>query len=288
VAELTALVVLAAGRARRYGGVKPLAPIGPAGEAVIDLLAGDALRAGFGEIVLVVNPDTGSLIREHVASAWPGSVDVRFAVQERPLGTVHAVLAAHDAVERSAPFGVANADDLYGGDALRVLGQHLEEHATNCLVGFRLDNALVGDLPVTRGVCTVADGNLVSIAERRHVRLVDGTFRSLDGRDPEVLDPSALVSMNLWGFAPQMWEVLARAMADATEASEDNEVLLPELVSNLVGGIFPADEGLRRCRVLATQSRCIGVTHADDLALVRSDIAEQVARGERPLEAFPA
>ena len=59
VAGVTALVVLAAGRARRYGGVKPLAPIGPDGEAVIDLLAGDALRAGFERIVLVVNPDTG-------------------------------------------------------------------------------------------------------------------------------------------------------------------------------------------------------------------------------------
>jgi hypothetical protein len=134
---------------------------------------------------------------------------------------------------------------------------------------------------VTRGVCSVADGNLVSIAERRQVKLVDGKFRSLDGREPEVLDPSSLVSMNLWGFASQMWDVFSRAMADATDASEDNEVLLPELVSNLVGGIFPADEALRRIRVLATQSRCIGVTHADDLALVRSDIAEQVARGRR-------
>ena len=31
-----ALVILAAGRARRYGGCKPLAPVGPRGEAVID------------------------------------------------------------------------------------------------------------------------------------------------------------------------------------------------------------------------------------------------------------
>ena len=49
-----ALVVLAAGRARRYGGCKPLAPVGPDGEAVIDLLASDALAAGFGTIVLVI------------------------------------------------------------------------------------------------------------------------------------------------------------------------------------------------------------------------------------------
>ena len=37
------LVLLAAGRARRYGGCKPLAPVGLHGEAVIDLVASDAL-----------------------------------------------------------------------------------------------------------------------------------------------------------------------------------------------------------------------------------------------------
>ena len=39
-----ALVILAAGRAKRYGGCKPLAPVGPQGEAVIDLsVEGDAV-----------------------------------------------------------------------------------------------------------------------------------------------------------------------------------------------------------------------------------------------------
>ena len=53
------LVVMAAGVARRYGGCKPLAPVGLHGEAVIDLNAGDAVRAGFGHIVLVLGPATG-------------------------------------------------------------------------------------------------------------------------------------------------------------------------------------------------------------------------------------
>ncbi|MEI7747152.1 MAG: NTP transferase domain-containing protein, partial [Actinomycetota bacterium] len=57
-----ALVILAAGRARRYGGVKPLAPIGPKGEAVIDLLGSDAIEAGFSPIVLVLGNETGPQI----------------------------------------------------------------------------------------------------------------------------------------------------------------------------------------------------------------------------------
>ena len=262
--------------------MKPLAPIGPDGEAVIDLLAGDALRAGFNRLVLVVNPDTGPQIEDHVAASWPSDVDVAFAVQPRPIGTVDAVLAARGAVDESTPFGIANADDLYGTDALQVLGHHLAERGTNCLVGFRLDQALVGDLPVTRGVCTVRDGVLVGIAERRQVTHVDGSFRSADGAEPATLDPSSLVSMNLWGFAPSMWGVLEDAMTAAKGASEDDEVLLPELVGRLVAGTGEH----ARFEVLVTTSRCIGVTHPDDLELVRQEIADEVARGERPRGAF--
>jgi hypothetical protein len=279
---LSALVVLAAGRARRYGGVKPLAPIGPNGEAVIDLLAGDALRAGFSKLALVVNPETGPLIETHVKTSWPAAVDVAFAIQPRPVGTVDAVLAARAHVDQSAPFGIANADDLYGTDALRVLGDHLGAEGTNCLVGFRLDHALVGELPVTRGICTVRDGQLAAVEERRNVTQHGGMFRSGDGRTPEELDPSSLASMNLWGFAPAMWEVLGNAMAGATDASEDAEVLLPELVGGLVAG----GGELSRFRVLGTTSRCIGVTHPDDLELVRSEIAAEIARGERPEDPF--
>ena len=49
-------MVLAAGMAKRYGGCKPLAPVGLHGEAVIDLIAGDAVAAGFGDVVLVLGP----------------------------------------------------------------------------------------------------------------------------------------------------------------------------------------------------------------------------------------
>ena len=191
------LLILAAGRARRYGGVKQLAPIGVNGEAVIDLIASDAYAAGFGRVVVIINPETGPLIKEHISAHWPANKRVSFAVQERPLGTVHAVLSAINEVGRDQPFGVANADDLYGRDAMLALGNHLRSVGTNCLVGFRLDRALVGDQPVTRGVCKVRDGLLVAIAERRKVQLSGSGFISDDGLLPRVLEPDTRVSMNL-------------------------------------------------------------------------------------------
>jgi hypothetical protein len=269
-------VILAAGRARRYGGCKPLAPVGPRGEAVIDLVASDALAAGFGSIVLVLGPATGPAIRYHVTHTWPSRVDVHFALQEAPLGTVHAVLSASDYVG-DAPYGVGNADDVYGRPAVALLANHLRTpDPTDALVGYRLADAIVGQAPVTRGICEVdADGHLIRVDERRQVSaLPDGRFVSGDGREPAEFSPDERVSMNLWGFTPAFHKVLQAAMAAATNASEDSEVLLPEVVADsLASSPFT---------VLPATGRCIGVTHPDDLELVQGELARQVGQGVRP------
>jgi len=273
------LIIMAAGRARRYGGVKPLAPVGLNGEAVIDLIASDAVAGGFTEIVVVINSETGPLIAEHIKGHWPARVNVRFAVQERPLGTVHAVLQARHLLDHSQSFGVANADDLYGRPAMLTLGEHVRKMGTNALIGFRLDHALVGDLPVTRGVCDVHEGFLRRIAERRNVQLTSEGFVSTDGIEPRTLSADTRVSMNLWAFESAMWEVFESAMMSAN-ASEDSEVLLPDII----GGLLVRNDAA--FAVLPSGSRCVGVTHASDLGLVQRDIRDQVARGERPATTF--
>jgi hypothetical protein len=270
------LVILAAGRARRYGGCKPLAPVGPHGEAVIDLVAADALAAGFGTIVLVLGPSTGPAIRYHVEHTWPDAVDVRFATQPAPLGTVNAVLSASEHVG-DAPYGVGNADDIYGRAACAQLAAHLRADGdANALVGFRLADAVIGSSPVTRGICRVGeDGTLLGVDERRQVTPTpEGGFAVGDGKEPATLSPDVRVSMNLWGFTPAFHKTLQAAMEAAADASEEAEVLLPEVVaSSLASSTFV---------VLPAQGRCIGVTHPDDLALVQAELNRQVAAGERP------
>ncbi len=255
------LVILAAGRARRYGGCKPLAPIGINGEAIIDLLASDALSAGFEKIVVVVGTSTGPAIRYHIQQCWPKSVDVHFALQQNPRGTVDAVLAASEYLG-DAPFGVCNADDLYGKSPMAQLAQHLSQPysasgpksgsgpepvdkvKTNALVGFLLRNAVLGDAPLTRAICkTNEEGYLIEIQERRNVRsLGDGSFFADDGNEPGVLDGDNYVSVNLWGFLPSMLDEFRIAMEreeymDGTGGSassgdpETPEVLLPDIVS---------------------------------------------------------
>ncbi len=291
------LVVLAAGMAKRFGGgCKPLAPLGLHGEAVIDLNAGDALRGGFGPVVLVLGPQTGPAIEYHVRRIWPERVEVGFALQPVALGTAHAVLCARSLVG-DRPFAVINADDVYGTPAFETLAGHLAGGTGHALVGYPLADTVVTDDPVTRGTCEVdAGGSLVRMAERKLVsRQPDGTFRSADGREPADLDPATPVSMNLWGLLPSVWPVLEEAVLgthpevapDGTLGSppaSTTEVLLPEVIGNL------ADSGRAEVRVLPGSGRCVGVTHYDDLPATRAELALMVAEGQRretPWEGLP-
>jgi hypothetical protein len=287
------LVVLAAGMARRYGGCKPLAPIGPNGEAVIDLLVSDALAAGFGRIVLVLHPETGPAIRYHVKQCWPDTVEVDFAEQRLPLGTVHAVLAAKDAVGVDRAFAVSNADDVYGEISMGLLaGQLRATTGEHVLIGYHLRATVATDDPVTRGICQVGEtGYLTALTERRQVTSHGGDrFTADDGLEPHELTGDLPASVNLWGFQPAIWGVLEEAMgssgideeallAEVAAGSKvpKSEVLLPEVVAAMVAG----GSGLP-VRVVTTEARLVGVTHAADLPVVSAELARQVAWGTRP------
>jgi len=290
------LVVLAAGMAKRYGGCKPLAPVGLHGEAVIDLIAGDAASAGFGEVVLVLGPQTGPAIRYHVSRCFPSWVGVSFPEQRVPLGTAHAVLCARKHVG-DGPFAVVNADDVYGAPAMALLARQLAEGDEHAIVAYRLRDTIVADAPVTRGTCEVGpDGHLVRLVERRAVaRCLDGSFEVGDGLEPGSLPGDTPVSMNLWGFQPSIWPVLEGAVLDAhpsvspdgtvpdpSALTSDAEVLLPEVVGDMIAGRTGLRDGNAAVHVLDGPGRCIGVTHADDLPVVRNELALMVAQGLRP------
>ena len=201
---------------------------------------------------------------------------MRFATQPAPLGTVNAVLCASEYVSGSS-YGVGNADDVYGVAACALLAAHLRAGTEeNALVGYRLADAVVGFSPVTSGICTVGDGGLLlGVDERRQVQATpEGSFVAGDGREPAALSPESRVSMNLWGFTPAFHAVLQDAMDAAVDASEEAEVLLPEVVGRSLT--------TSRFTVLPAVGRCVGVTHPDDLALVQDEINRQVGTGERP------
>ena len=132
------------------------------------------------------------------------------------------------------------------------------------MVGYRLKNTVSPFGTVTRGVCATQDGLLRKVQETYKIRLCpDGLIRDMSG-DGEgiVLDPEALVSMNLWGYHPQMLDVMAQYFDDFVHTlapgDEKRECLLPVMMDALTA------QSRVRTRVLQTDEHWFGLTYQDD------------------------
>jgi len=289
------LVILAAGRATRYGRLKQLDPVGPRGACLMDYGIFDAARGGFDAFVLVVPPGLEETFARHADEQFGDALDVAFVSQRlddvpaphcappertKPWGTAHAVLTAAPVV--SGPFAVANADDHYGREAYGALAAHLASRPEEAaLAGYRLSETLSEHGGVSRGICeTDADGYLTRVVEAKEVRRADGAIRgvTVDGASLD-LRGTEPASMNLWGFPHRVLGALERQWhgflaAHGTDATA--EFLLTSAVGEQVAG------GDLRLRVLPVAAAWFGMTFAADAPDVRRRIAELVASGEYP------
>lgn len=279
-------MLLAAGLGSRYGGVKPVAPVGPEGEPLIVMAVRQAAEAGFDEIVVVVGPATEAEVSAALASAGPG-VRISLARQVvpehrlRPWGTVDAVLVAVDSLgSRFAEFGgvvVANGDDLYGADAMVEAHRWIASagDVVGAAVMFEVAKTMSSVGGVSRAVPVVHDGRLLALEEHRDVHVDSGTILTGKGR---ALAPETPVSMNLWCLRPAAVDALRILHARFVEAhagDPDAEFGLPSGVDGLVR------DG-RNFDVLVTDSRWHGVTWPDDVARVRTAIIRELGATPEP------
>ena len=72
---------MAAGMGSRYGGLKQIDPMGPAGETILDYSVFDALRAGFGKVVFIIRPDFEEAFRNGVGAKFADKITVDYAFQ---------------------------------------------------------------------------------------------------------------------------------------------------------------------------------------------------------------
>jgi hypothetical protein len=274
------LVVMAAGRGSRFGGMKQVAEIGPSGEALLDYAVYDAVRSGFDRVVFVVSEESSGPVEDHVNDGAGRHVEVRYALQKtdgrkKPWGTGHAVLTASAEVDDR--FAVINADDFYGPRSFEILGDELAgEQKDHLLIGFRLGDSLSPNGGVSRGLCVVDDGFLETITELHDVQEVDGMVRSQEGVE---LTGDELFSANLWGFQPSFARILAdefEAFRAAHEDDQDAEFLIGDGIGAL--GRY----GDERVRVVPTPDQFLGITYAADVAAARQQIAALVDAGRYP------
>jgi dTDP-glucose pyrophosphorylase len=289
------LLVLAAGMGSRYGGLKQMDPVGPADETIIDYAIFDALRAGFAKLVFVIRRDLEQPFREIVGQRFEKRLPVHYVFQElgdlppgfsvppnrtKPWGTTHAILAGQSVIQE--PFAAINADDFYGAQAFRLLAQHLSSGSADyCMAGFTLRQTLSDFGSVARGVCEVgADGYLKSVVELTRIERDGAEVKNTDaaGRITK-LTGEETVSMNFWGFTPEIFPMLrAKFAAFLTKNGRDEkaECYIPSVVNELVVS------GQARVKVLRTGDPWFGVTYREDRQRVVESIRQLVSRGDYP------
>ena len=97
-------------------GMKAMIPIG---RPFLDFVLSALADAGIRQACLVVGPDHSS-IREYYQSFSRRRIEVTFAIQEDPIGTANALLAAQ-LFAASDEFLVLNSDNYYPGEVFQAL-----------------------------------------------------------------------------------------------------------------------------------------------------------------------
>ena len=296
----TTLLIMAAGLGSRYGGNKQIDRIGPNGEILMEYSIHDAVEAGFDKVVFVIRRSMDELFRYMIGDKIAKKVKVEYAYQEydslpdsfvppadrvKPYGTVHAVMCARSVINE--PFAVINADDYYGRDAFKAMADALhrlqEEKNKAYMVAYYLKNTVSKHGHVTRGVCTTDNtGHLVKVTETFSILpFPDGTIRDIhDNPDGVILDPDALVSMNLWGFDPSFFDYGIKYLSDFLKDDSGDplkkECLLPALVDTLMH-----TNGLK-VEVLSTDAVWFGVTYKEDKDYVAAELQKLHDNGTYP------
>ena len=281
------LVVMAAGMGSRFGGLKQAEPVGKNGEAIVDYSVYDAMAAGFDKVVFVIKHAIEKDFKELVGNRISKKVETLYAFQEtkdlpggfvcpetreKPWGTGQAILACKDLVHE--PFAVINADDYYGKTAFKVMYEELKKQTGDyCMVGFKLKNTLTENGYVSRGVCDEENGYLSNVLEVTKIK--DCQYEDESGK-LVTLDPDTLVSMNMWGLTPDIFNYLEK---DFVEFLKENinepkkEFFIPLEIDTLIKA------GEKKVKVLSTPDRWYGVTYKEDKQSVVDAIAKMTEAG---------
>ena len=290
------LLILAAGMGSRYGGIKQLDKFGPDGETIIDYSLFDAIRAGFGKIVFIIREELRADFQSVFGPKLDGKIDYDFAIQgfqsyvpadlgnierQKPWGTGHAVLCAWQ--QTSTPFAVINADDFYGFEAFKAMADFLltdKDDTCHSMIGYYLKNTLSENGSVSRGVCELDKNSFLKIVTERTKIFEENNQIVFEENDVKTkLSPNTLVSMNFWGFKPQVFPIikdLFENYARKNYAAPKAEFYIPVVMSHLIVA------KIGKCKVFESESAWFGVTYPEDKPTVMAALQKQLDEGKYP------
>jgi len=127
---------------------------------------------------------------------------------------------------------------------------------------------------VSRGVCETEDGILKTVTER--TKIADCKFTEDDGATWTALSPDTVVSMNLWGFNPDIFQRIEsgfKKFLDAKINVPKAEYYLPTVVTEQI------ESGDKKVKVLVAEDKWYGVTYKEDKETVVCAITDMMNKG---------
>ena len=227
-------------------GLKALIPL--RGRPFLDYVVGSLMQAGIRRLCLVVAPDSRLMADYARRTSKLARIEVTCAVQEEPLGTADAVLAAEGFAD-GEPFIASNCDNLYPQDALNRLARLSDLCCYG--VGFESQALLRGGNIAPERV--KAFGIFVLTDRAEVLEIVE---KPSDTR-PYSREGKLWVSMNLFRFTPDIFDACRRV-----QPSPRGELELTSAVSLL------ARSGRAPFRVLFVEAPVLDLTRRDDVAAV--------------------
>ncbi len=149
------------------------------------------------------------------------------------------------------------------------------------MAAFQLDKTLSDYGSVSRGICEQNLNRLVTVVETHGIKKSSTGNIECD-RDISLLG-NELVSMNMWGFMPSIFDYLEKMFnefLDENIPDLKSEFLIPSVVNDLI------EKNIEKVQVLKTKSTWFGVTYIEDKPFVKNQIKELIQTGIYPEKLF--
>ncbi|WP_079667107.1 nucleotidyltransferase family protein [Soonwooa buanensis] len=291
------LVIMAGGLGSRYKGLKQIDGITDNNSPILEYSMYDALEAGFDKVVVILNKKIPTSFIDRLEKiSKDKNIDFHWIFQdiddhlpenynrgnrEKPWGTGHALLCVKDLVNNA--FVVINADDFYGKEIYKNAAKIINNGQINTdqygIIAYPLHATLSDNGSVSRGICKYNDNDyLEKVTERTQIFKENGKayFKEEDEIEEVALD--TLVSMNYSIFHPSIFEHLQFYFEQFLNENphEKAEYLIPNVIQKLIEG--------QKAKVLIKESpsEWMGVTYAEDKALLKTFIEEKIKAGDYP------
>lgn len=229
-------------------GMKAMIPIK---RPFLDYVLSGLADAGYKEVCLVIGPEHGAIREYYEQKSPPKRIRVSFAIQLEPRGSADAMLAA-ESFAGGDEFLMINSDNYYPQSALRELRTLGEPGValftrSALLARSNIDAARIRSYAICQAT---PDGYLKAILEK-------------PGEAADDAGESALISMNIWRFAPNIFDACRNA-----PLSSRGEYELPGAIQQQI------TTKNARYKVVQSEDGVLDLSHRSDIESVTKVLGE--------------